>query len=410
VKAAFRSLRYRNARLFFGGLAVSNVGTWMQMTAMSLLVFRLTGEATAVGITVACQFLPMLLLGAWAGAVADRHDRRKMAMLTQSGLACQALLLGVLDLSGLITLPAIYMLSIVLGVVNAFDNPARRALVTELVEPELIPNATSLNTAVMTGSRIFGPALAAVVVATIGTGWCFIANGVSFAAVIGSLIAIRPAEMYRTPRRAPGGKPVREALRFLGSRQDMLVIHVVLVIVSTFAFNTMVALPKLAASEWGGDEAFGIVLAVMSVGSLTGSLLTARLHRVSLRWFIGMVMTLGVGGLLLAFAPSVWIAFVWAIPYGIGSAGFITAANALTQQAAPSDMRSRLMALQAVAFLGSTPIGGPITGYIADNYGASWSLAYGCIIAILTAAGAAAYWKLRSPAPQPVPAPEGSVV
>jgi MFS family permease len=410
MSAAFRSLRYRNARLFFGGLAVSNVGTWMQMTAMSLLVFRLTGEATAVGIAVACQFLPMLLLGAWAGAVADRHDRRKMALLTQSGLACQALLLGVLDLSGLITLPSIYMLSLVLGVVNAFDNPARRALVTELVEPELIPNATSLNTAVMTGSRIFGPALAAVVVATVGTGWCFIGNGVSFAAVIASLIAIRPAEMYRTPRRARGGKPVREALRFLGSRQDMLVIHVVLVIVSTFAFNTMVSLPKLASSEWGGDGAFGIVLAVMSIGSLTGSLLTARLERVSLRWFIGMVMLLGVGGLLLAFSPSVWVAFVFAIPYGIGTAGFITAANALTQQAAPSDMRSRLMALQAVAFLGSTPIGGPITGYIADHYGADWSLAYGCIIAMITAVAAAAYWRVKRPGAQPALVREGSVV
>ncbi|MDX2381172.1 MAG: MFS transporter [Acidimicrobiia bacterium] len=410
MSSTFRSLRYRNARLFFSGLGVSNVGTWMQMTAMSLLVFRLTGEATAVGFTVACQFLPMLLLGAWAGAVADRHDRRKMATLTQTGLAAQALLLGILDLSGLITLPAIYFLSIVLGVVNAFDNPARRALVTELVDPELIPNATSLNTAVMTGSRIFGPALAAVVVATIGTGWCFIANGVSFAAVIGSLIAIRPAEMFRTPRRARGGQPVREALRFLGSRRDMLVIHVVLVIVSTFAFNTMVSLPKLADSEWGGDAAFGIVLAVMSVGSLIGSLLTARLHRVSLRWFIGMVMVLGAGGFLLAWAPSLWIAFIWAIPYGIGSAGFITAANALTQQAAPSDMRSRLMALQAVAFLGSTPIGGPITGYIADNYGAQWSLAYGCIIAMITAVGAAVYWKARQPGIQPAPAAEGSVV
>ena len=190
----------------------------------------------------------------------------------------------------------------------------------------------------------------------------------------------------------------------------MLVIHVVLVIVSTFAFNTMVALPKLASRVWGGDEAFGWVLAVMSVGSLTGSLLTARLQRVSLRWFIGMVMTLGVGGLLLAFAPTLWIAFVWAIPYGIGSAGFITAANALTQQAAPSDMRSRLMALQAVAFLGSTPIGGPITGYIADNYGAEWSLAYGCIIAILTAAGAVLYWRVKRPAVQPAPLPEGSIV
>lgn len=409
MSATFRSLRYRNARLFFSGLAISNVGTWMQMTAMSLLVYRLTNEATAVGITVACQFLPMLLLGAWAGAVADRHDRRRMAMLTQSGLAVQALLLGVLDLSGLITLPLIYTLSLVLGVVNAFDNPARRALVTELVEPAMIPNATSLNTAVMTGSRIFGPAVAALVVGTIGTGWCFVLNGVTFSAIILSLVAIRPAEMYRMPRRARGGQPVREALRFLGGRQDMLVIHIVLLVVSTFAFNHMVSLPKLADQEWGGDEAFGIVLAVTSIGSLTGSLLTARLERVSLRWFIGMVTLLGCAGLGLAFAASIWTAFIWAVPFGIGGAGFITAANALTQQAAPSDMRSRLMALQAVAFLGSTPIGGPITGFIADTFSAQWSLAYGSIIAILSA-GAAATYLLARPEPQPRPAAEGSVV
>lgn len=410
MSRAFRSLRYRNARLFFGGMAVSNVGTWMQMTAMVLLVFRLTGEATAVGITVAFQFLPMLLLGAWAGAVADRHDRRRMAMLTQSLLAAQALLLGALDLAGLISLPLIYGLSLLLGLVNAFDNPARRALVTELVEPELIPNATSLNTAVMTGSRIFGPALAAVLVGTVGTAWCFIGNGVSYLAVIGSLIAIRPSEMFRMPRRPPGGQPVRDALRFLGSRQDMLVIHIVLVIVSTFAFNHMVSLPKLASEEWGGDGAFGMVLAVTSIGSLTGSLLTARLHRVSLRWFIAMVMLLGIGGFLLAWAPSVWIAFIWAVPYGIGGAGFITAANALTQQAAPSDMRSRLMALQAVAFIGSTPIGGPITGYIADTFSAQWSLAYGSIIAVLCAISAGSYLRLRRPQVRPVPSPEGSVV
>ena len=189
MSATFRSLRYRNARLFFAGLAVSNVGTWLQLTAMSLLVYRLTGEATAVGISVALQFLPMLLLGAWAGALADGVDRRRMAIITQSLLAVQALTLGVLDLSGAINLPLIYGLSLVLGVINAFDNPARRALVTELVEPQDIPNATSLNTAVMTGSRILGPALAAVLVATIGTGWCFIANGVSFAAIILSLVA-----------------------------------------------------------------------------------------------------------------------------------------------------------------------------------------------------------------------------
>ncbi len=395
MSTTFRSLRYRNARLFFGGLAISNVGTWLQLTAMSLLVFRLTGEATAVGIAVACQFLPMLLLGAWAGAFADGHDRRRLAIVTQSGLAAQALLLGALDLGGWLNLPIVYVLSLVLGVVNAMDNPARRALVTELVEPEDIPNATSLNTAVMTGSRVFGPALAAVLVATIGTGWCFVINGVTFAAIIFSLLAIRPEEMFRMPRRAKGGQPVRDALRFIGGRRDMVVIHVVLVIVSTFAFNYTVSLPKLAEQNWGGDEAFGYVLAVTSIGSLAGALLTARLRRVSMRWFVVNVAVLGVGCIGLAWAPAIGLAFLWSIPLGLGGAGFITAANALTQQESPSDMRSRLMALQAVAFLGSTPIGGPITGWIADNVSAFWSLAYGGIACIACAAGAAIYLARR---------------
>ncbi|MEO1057175.1 MAG: MFS transporter, partial [Actinomycetota bacterium] len=386
--AMFRSLRYRNARLFFTGLAISNVGTWLQLTAMSLLVYRITGEATAVGITIALQFLPMLLLGAWAGAVADGVDRRKMAILTQSGLAAQALLLGVLDLSGVVNLGIVYVLSLVLGVVNAFDNPARRALVTELVDTPDIPNATSLNTAVMTGSRIFGPALAAALVSLVGTGWCFMFNGVTFSAIIVSLVMIRPAEMFRMPRRPKGGKPVREALGWISGRHDMVVVFVTLVIISTFAFNQQVVLPKLADRKWGSDDAFGFVLAVMSVGSLVGSLLTARFQQVTQRWMMTSAFVLALSGFGLAWAPNLWVAFVWAIPMGIGGAGFIAGANAITQQEAPSDMRSRLMALQAVAFLGSTPIGGPITGVIADTVSAEWALAYGSVITLATVAWA----------------------
>ena len=168
-----------------------------------------------------------------------------------------------------------------------------------------------------------------------------------------------------------------------------------LVIVSTFAFNYTVSLPKLSAENWGGDAAFGWVLAVTSIGSLTGSLLTARLRRVSMRWFLVNVLVLGIAGVGLAWAPAIGLAFLWAVPLGLGGAGFITAANALTQQESPSDMRSRLMALQAVAFLGSTPIGGPITGWVADNVGASWSLAYGAIISIACAVGAAVFLLTR---------------
>jgi len=392
VSSTFRSLRYRNARLFFAGLAISNVGTWLQLTAMSLLVYRITGEATAVGISVAFQFMPMLFLGAWAGAVADARNKRRMAILTQSGLAVQALVLAALDLSGVINLPIIYVMSLVLGVVSAFDNPARRGLVTELVSEEDIPNATSLNTAVMTGSRIFGPALAAVLVSTVGTGWCFLLNGVTFFAIIFSLTAIREDEMYTMPRRPRGGQPVREALRFVASRRDILVVYVTLLIVSTFAFNTTVVLPKLADERWGDETAFGIVLAVMSIGSLTGSLLTARFHRVTMRWFMANIILLAVAGFGLAWSPSIWIAFIWSIPFGAGGAGFITAANAITQQESPPDMRSRLMALQAVAFLGSTPVGGPITGFVADAWSAEWALAYGSVISLVCVAGAGFYW------------------
>jgi MFS family permease len=401
MASTFRSLRYRNARLFFAGLAISNVGTWLQLTAMSLLVYQLTGEATAVGLTVAFQFLPLLLLGAWAGVIADTYDKRTMSIITQSGLAAQALLLGALDLAGVLTLPLVYVLALGLGVVNAFDNPARRGLVTELVPTADIPNATSLNTAVMTGSRIFGPAMAAGLVATIGTGWCFIFNGVTFFAIIFSLVAIRPSELYLMPKREKGGKPIREALHFVVGRPDMLIIYSLLVIVSTVAFNQAVVFPKLADENWGSEEVFGLVLAVMSIGSLTGSLLTARQQRVRMRYFFAAIIGMALAGFGLAWAPNLPLAFVWAVPFGIGGAAFIAGANAITQQECPPDMRSRLLALQAVAFLGSTPIGGPLTGFIADNVSAEWALAYSSVVSLVCVGVAIVYWSARGGALSP---------
>ena len=380
----FRSLKSRNARLFFGGLLVSNVGTWLQSTAMSILVYRLTGRATSLGVAVALQFLPMLFLGAWAGAVADRYDKRRMCLITQSALTGQAILLAVLDFAGLASVGVIYGLSLVLGFANAFDNPARRGLVTELVEPTDISNAMGLNTAVMTGSRIFGPALAAALVSPLGTAWCFMLNGISFVAVLGSLALIDRSQLHSSPRASKGGTPVRDALRFVGRDRELLGLHVVLVLVSTFAFNYSVSLPKLAAVRWGDERWFGWLLSVVSVGSVIGSLSVASRRESSVRIFVSSVMLLGVSGLAVAWAPSVGVAFVAAIPLGIGGAGFLSSFNGLVQQKSPPDMRGRLLALSAVAFLGSTPIGGPITGVIADRGGAEWSLAYGSLIALAT--------------------------
>jgi MFS family permease len=386
VSATFRSLRHRNARLFFAGLLVSNVGTWLQLTASGFLIASLTGRAIDIGINVALQFLPMLLLGAWAGAVADRHDRRRLTMITQAALAVQALALGVLVLADLATLPVVYLSSVVLGIANAFDNPARRGLVTELVEPHEISNALALNTSVMTGSRIFGPALAAALVGPLGTGWLFVLNGLSFGAIIWSLAALDRTTMH-SPVPAPrGGTPVRDALRYIGRDRRLLRVFVVFTVVSTFAFNYNVSLLRLAESRWGSVEAFGWLLAITSIGSFLGSLGVARLSTVTLRTFALNASLLGASAIALAWAPNLWVAFLIGIPLGYGGAGFISSGNVLSQDGAPPDMRSRLLALTAVAFLGSTPIGGPITGWVADHVSDEWSLAYGGVITLVCVA------------------------
>lgn len=382
----FRSLRNRNARLFFGGLLVSNVGTWLQSTAMSILVYRLTGKATDLGITVALQFLPMLFLGAWAGALSDRRDKRITCLTTQSLMAVQAVVLASLDFAGLVSVPVVYALALVLGVVNAFDNPARRGLVVELVAEADISNAMSLNTAVMTGSRIFGPALAAALVGPLGTAWCFMLNGVSFVAVLASLAAIDVRELRVSPKAPRGGTPVRDALRFVRRDRELFVLHMVLIVVSTFAFNYSVSLPKLSAVRWGDERWFGWVLAVVSVGSVAGSLMAASRKQATIRMFFVSVTLLGVAGPFLAWAPTGWWAFVAAVPLGIGGAGFLANFNGLVQQKCPADMRGRLLALSAVAFLGSTPVGGPVTGVIADSWGPEWSLAYGSLISLVAIA------------------------
>ncbi len=397
----FQSLRHRNARLFFFGLLVSNVGTWMQMTAMSLLVYELTGKAQDVGITLLCQFLPMMLLGAWAGAVADRHDKRRLTLFTQILMALQAFTLGGLYLVHIKDLPTLYFLSVVLGVVAAFDNPARRGFVTELVEPEEIPNAVSLNTAVMTGSRIFGPAFAAALKGPLGAGWLFMINGVSFAAILWPLLAIDRSQLHTAPPAKRGGTPVRDAVHFVARDRRLLVVFVVFTLVGTFGFNYGVSLLKLADLRYGGEKWFGYLLASTGFGSMVGSLLTAGRKVVTTRWFFGAGIVMGVTAFAVAWSPNAWVALVMSVPLGIGGAAVIAAQNAIVQQESPPDMRGRLLALGAVAFLGSTPIGAPITGWIADHVSAEWSLGYGGVTTLLAVAvGSAVLWRRGAAARQ----------
>lgn len=389
----FRSLRLFNPRLYFTGLLLSSIGSWMQLTATAYLVYRLTGKASDLGYTVAFQFLPMLLLGTWAGAFADRYDRRTIMLWTQVLLAVQALTLGALDLAGWVSLPIVYVLSLFLGVVGAIDNPARRGLITELVPTDQVANAMSLNTAVMTGSRVFGAALAALLIGPLGTSWLFIINGVSFAAMIWGVVGLRRSEMIPAVKRPAGGSPVRDVLRFVRNNRRLATMFSVNVVVSTFAFNYQVVFPKLADVKWGAGAAFGYLLTVTGIGSIVGALVTARLGRVSLRWFAGNVLLLGVCNIAVAFAPNLAVALVLCLPLGAAGAAMIAAGSAISQQESPPDMRGRLLALTAVAFLGSTPIGGPITGLIADYVSLEWSMAYGGVICLLCVAVVATRWR-----------------
>ncbi|MEP7201141.1 MAG: MFS transporter [Ilumatobacteraceae bacterium] len=382
----FRSLEHRNARLFFLGLSLSNIGSWIQMTAVSLLVYQRTGKATDVGITLFCQFLPMLVLGVWAGAVADRSDKRKVTMITQSAQAALAILLGTLALAGSASLPIIFLVSLANGIVQAIDNPARRGFVIELVEPRHISNVVSLNTAVMTGSRIFGPALAALLLRWFDPGWLFIVNGLSFAAILWPIWRIDTTQLFLSPPASRGGQPVREALRFVRHNRRLLILFLVFTVIGTFAFNYGVSLLKLADLRFGNRELFGWLLAVTSVGSLVGSLMTAAQSRVGSAWFFGAALVLGLSGFGVAWAPSIWVAYLLSLPLGAGGAAFIAALNAISQHESPPDMRGRLLALGAVAFLGTTPIGAPITGWVADHVSAEWSLAYGSVVAVVCVA------------------------
>jgi MFS family permease len=372
------------------------------MTAISLLVYQRTGKATDVGITLLCQFLPMLVLGVWAGAIADRVDKRKMTLLTQAGQAVLAFVLGFLALGGWATLPVIYLVSLALGVVAAIDNPARRGFVIELVEPRHISNVVSLNTAVMTGSRIFGPALAALMLRWMEPGWLFIINGISFAAILWPIWRIDTTQLYPSPPASRGGQPVREALRFVRRDRRLLVTYVVFTVVGMFAFNYGVSLLKLADQRFGHRDLYGWLLAVTSIGSLIGSLLTAARPRVTSVWFFGAAVVLGLSGFGVAWAPSIWVAYLVSVPLGAGGAAFVSALNAITQQESPPDMRGRLLALGAVAFLGTAPIGAPITGWIADHISAEWSLGYGSVITIVCV-GVGAFARLRSVGPDVPP-------
>lgn len=389
ARDTFRSLHVRNFRLFFSGQLISQTGTWLTMVAQTLLVLKLTDSGVAIGLLTAFQFGPVLLLGAWAGSVADRSDKRLLLIRTQAAAMVQSLALAAVVLSGHETVAIIYALALVQGTITAFDNPARRAFVVEMVPKDMVANAVSLNSTVMTGSRIVGPAAAGLLVITVGFGWAFLIDGLSYLAVIYGLYLMRSEELDPSTPTPKAKGQVRAGLRYVRSKPDLFVPLVMMAAIGTFAFNFQVVVPLLVTGPLGGgDSTFTLLFSVLSLGSMLGALWTARRTEVSGEQIIVAAAGFGVTMLLLAVSPGLWFAFPAAVLLGIASIAFMTTSTAIVQMRAAPEYRGRVLALQAMVFLGSTPFGGPTVGWISDTLGPRAGVAVGGIACLGAAAWA----------------------
>jgi MFS family permease len=391
----FRSLHVRNFRLFFGGQLISQIGNWLTLVAQTLLVLKLTDSGVALGLLAVAQFGPVLVLGPFAGLVADRSDKRRLLLLVQSLAMAQSCCLAALAFSGSPPVLAIYGVALLGGFAIAFDNPARRSFVVEMVPEEDIGNAVSLNSALMTGSRVVGPALAGLLITTVGFGWCFLLDGVSYLAVLAGLWLMNPAEIRAAPVTRRGRGQVREGLRYARSVPELWIPLVMMAVIGTLAFNFSTVLPLFATRDLGGtDVTFTLLMSVVSAGSLVGALATARRKRISIHMVSVAAVGFGVAMGALALAPNQPVAFVIGLFMGVTSISFMTASTAIVQLTSTPSMRGRVLALQAMVFLGSTPIGGPIVGTISQRFGARYSLGLGAVATV--AAGAFGVLRVRS--------------
>jgi MFS family permease len=390
-KSMFGALRVRNYRLFATGQIVSNVGTWMQRIAQDWLVLELSGKnPVALGIAASLQFLPTLFLTLWAGVLADRVDKRKLLILVQSGMATCALVLGLLNVSGLVELWQVYLLCLVFGVFTAFDPPVRQSFVAEMVGRDHLANAVALNSSTFNLARIVGPAIAGVMIIWTGTGWVFLVNAVSTLAVITGLFRMNPAELHRTPVTASKRGQLVAGLRYVRGRPDIIAVLVLVLLVSTFAFTFFTTLAIAAANVFHREaDGYGLLSTLLAVGSFSGALLAVRR---STRRKPGLTLLVGAGfvfGLLevLAGVMPTYLAFgVALIPCGVAMMTFMNTANSTLQLSVAPEMRGRVMALYMLVFIGGNPIGAPMTGWLAAEFGGRSPFIVGGLIAALSTA------------------------
>lgn len=368
----FRSLAVRNYRLFASGQVVSLTGTWMQNVAQDWLILDLTNKSgTALGITTALQFLPMLLFGLFGGVFADRHDKRKVMIATQAVQGVLALSLGVLVATGLVQAWMVFGFAFALGMTTVFDLPARQAFVVEMVGPDDVTNAVGLNSATFNTARILGPPIAGYMVAGAGgTAPVFFLNAVSYVAVIAGLLRMRTDELFPM-RRAPRKKgQLVEGLRFVAGRKDLLLPIVLVGVVGMLGLNFQITLALMARNEFLRDaDTYGNLSALLAAGSLCGALLTARRKRPTQRVLVGSAVLFGVLETALGFAPNIVVFSILLVPTGFAVISFTSTALSTVQLAVGEEMRGRVLALYALVFVGGTPIGAPIIGWLGEHVG-----------------------------------------
>jgi MFS family permease len=389
LNRTFLSLRVPNYRRYFAGQVISLSGNWMQMVAEMWLILKLTGSGVSVGLVAAFQFLPILVFGALGGVLADRMDKRRLLMVTQAMMALPALTLWGLTVGGAVEVWMVYALVLARGAVNAIDNPARQSFVSELVGASRTVNAVALNSVIVHSARIVGPAAAGVVIALAGVGPCFLVNALSFVAMLVALRGMDPARLH-TPTPAPRARgELRSALRYVARTPALSIPLAMMAVVGTLSFNFQILLPLLARFTWEGTATtYALLTTAMGVGSVTGALVAGARGWVDARLLVGASTAFGILLLLAAAAPTLPLQVAALIPLGAVSVTFAAGVNSALQIAVDPLMRGRVMALYSVVFLGSTPIGAPLVGWLAEVLGPRAGLVVGALAALAAAAGA----------------------
>jgi MFS family permease len=389
----FRSLRVRNYRLYASGQLVSLTGTWMQRVAQDWLVLTLTNSGTALGVVTALQFGPSVLLGPLGGVLADRGNKRRILLATQSALALAALALGLLDVFGLVQYWHVLVLATLLGVISAIDMPVRQSFVIEMVGKDDLTNAVAINSTIFNGGRIIGPAVAGVLISAVGTGWAFIGNAASSLAVLAGLLLMRVDELFpSTPVQRARGQ-LREGLRYVRARRDLLLTMVLIFVFGTFGLNFAITCALMAKQVFNrGASGYGLLSTALAVGACVGAILaTRRNSRPSILFLLGTAAVFSVGEVASGLMPTYLATALILVPTGVAMLSVTTAANSHIQLGVAPTMRGRVMAIYLVCFMGGTPFGAPLIGWLAGAAGPRWGLIGGGLVCLISVLGLAAW-------------------